>query len=189
MKNHILTALFTLVLFLFSCSSESENQNQTGTPVFSLKSSAFNDGDSIPYRFTCQTISQVFPPLQWEGVAAGVKSFALIMDDPDAVPVVGYTWNHWVLYDIPSNASGIAEGLSRKGNLPIGTLTGKNSFNDTSYGGPCPPSGQLHHYKFRLFALTSSTLGLGAGASAAKIREAMAGKIADSVILTGTFKR
>jgi Raf kinase inhibitor-like YbhB/YbcL family protein len=189
MKTYIQLALLTTVLFLFSCTSESEDQNQTGSMVFSMKSIAFKEGDSIPAKYTCLNSAQVFPPLQWEGAGPEVKSFALIMDDPDAVPVVGYIWNHWVLYDIPANAPGIAEGINKKGNLPSGTLIGLNSFNDTSYGGPCPPTGQLHHYKFRLFALNTGSLGLAAGADASKVREAMKGKIADSLVLTGTFKR
>jgi phosphatidylethanolamine-binding protein (PEBP) family uncharacterized protein len=65
-------------------------------------SSAFEQGASIPKRFTCEGEDES-PPLAWSGVAAGARSLALIVDDPDAPDPAApkMTWVHWVLYNLP----------------------------------------------------------------------------------------
>lgn len=178
-----------LSCFFLACKSDSEDKEDQKPEVFAVGSTSFNADDSIPYKYTCLNSAQVFPQLNWNGVKTDVKSFAIIMDDPDAIGVVGYIWNHWVLYDIPGDVRSISEGTSKLGPLPVGTKRGLSSFGDTSYGGPCPPPSQLHHYKFRIFALNVSSCGLSSGANAAQLRQAMSGKISDSAIYTGTFKR
>ena len=189
MNKAILFKAFILLL-VASCKTEaSENENKNQPVALSINSNAFNHGDSMPYIYTCLNPSQVFPHLSWSGGSSAIKSYCLILDDPDAIPVVGYVWNHWVIYDIPDSIHSILKGISNKANLPLGAIPGTNSFSDTTYGGPCPPTGQLHHYYFRLYGLTTASLMIGRSATVAQVRQAMAGKISDSAVLMGTFRR
>ena len=125
-----------------------------------LRSSAFVHQGEIPRTHT-RDGEDVSPPLEWSGVPAGTKSLALIVDDPDApdpkAPRMVYV--HWVLYNIPPDASGLAEAI-RPANLPAGTLQGRNDWGRTGYGGPCPPIGR-HRYFHKLYALDKVFRDLG----------------------------
>lgn len=103
----------------------------------------------------------------------------MIADDPDAP--VG-TWVHWVLYDIPSDLSQLAEGA--KG---IGTQ-GVNDFHKLGYGGPCPPKGKPHRYYFKLYALDTA-LNLKPGASKENVLTAMKGHVLANGELMGKYGR
>src|SRR5947207_5389776 len=122
--------------------------------TLTITSSAFQHNGSIPSQHTCDG-PDTSPPLEWSGAPPGTKSFALIVDDPDApdpkAPKMTYV--HWVLYDLPAGATGIPVG----GALPAGTREGKNDWKRTGWGGPCPPIGR-HRYFFKLHAL-DATLG------------------------------
>ena len=122
-----------------------------------LTSSAFTDGGAIPKRYTCEG-QDAAPPLTWAGAPAGTKSFALIVDDPDAPDPKApkRTWVHWVLYDIPPGTTALPEG----GALPAGTREGRNDWGRTGYGGPCPPIGR-HRYFHKLYALDAVLGDLG----------------------------
>src|SRR5260221_5274785 len=126
----------------------------TGAPAmsFPILSSAFGDSAAIPAKYTCEG-GDTSPPLAWKGAPATTKSYALIVDDPDAPDPAApkMTYVHWVLYNIPASASSLL-GNSQSHNLPKGTLEGKNDWNRTGYGGPCPPIGS-HRYFFKLYAL------------------------------------
>ncbi|MDE2024643.1 MAG: YbhB/YbcL family Raf kinase inhibitor-like protein [Gammaproteobacteria bacterium] len=121
------------------------------TQKFQLSSSAYADNGAIPTRYTCDG-ADLSPPLVWSGAPAGTKSFAFIMDDPDAPDPAApkMTWVHWVLYDIPVDLHGVPEGGSL--HLPAGTREGTNGWKRTGYGGPCPPIGR-HRYFQKLYAL------------------------------------
>lgn len=115
----------------------------------------------------------------------------LICDDPDAPRG---TWTHWVLYDLPSDVSGLPEGLPtdkairvESGGTGHEARQGKNDFGKPGYGGPCPPSG-THRYFFRLFALDSTT-GLGPGATRQQVERAMEGHVLAQGQLMGRYTR
>jgi hypothetical protein len=149
-----------------------------------ISSTAFTEGGAIPKKFTCDS-EDVSPPLAWSGVPAGVKSLALIADDPDAP--MG-TWVHWVLFDIPASSSGLPEAVEKKPTVPgIGTQ-GSNDFGKIGYGGPCPPRGKPHRYFFKLYAL-DNTLELKPGAKKADVEKAMRGHILAQGQLMGTYSR
>jgi Raf kinase inhibitor-like YbhB/YbcL family protein len=113
-----------------------------------IKSKDFVNEGMIPSYFTCDD-KDVSPQLSWEDVPEGTKSFALIVDDPDAP---GGTWVHWLVCDIPSNVREMAQG-----EVPDGALQVKNDFGKVDYGGPCPPGG-IHRYFFKLHALSVNNL-------------------------------
>ncbi|HKA14367.1 MAG TPA: YbhB/YbcL family Raf kinase inhibitor-like protein [Myxococcota bacterium] len=147
-----------------------------------LKSSAFADGTAIPSSYTCDGDDRS-PPIAWSGVPARAKSLALIVDDPDAP---NKTWVHWVVYDLPSSASELAEGAGA-GDLPAGAKQGVNDWSSPRYRGPCPPSGR-HRYVFKLYALDTVLPDLGAP-SKPQLERAMKGHIVVEGRLTGTYER
>jgi hypothetical protein len=119
-----------------------------------LVSPAFPAQGSIPTRFTCEG-DDVSPPLTWTGVPEGTKSFALVIDDPDA-PDPAHpkrTWVHWVVSKIPAELSSLEEGAATA--LPSGVDVGTNDWGNVAYGGPCPPIGR-HRYFHQLYALDAS---------------------------------
>src|SRR5205823_5132144 len=76
------------------------------------------------------------------------KSFALIVDDPDAP---SGTWVHWVLFNLPGDAHDLPEAAGKRAPLPTGAQQGTNDFKKEGYGGPCPPPGNPHQYFFKLY--------------------------------------
>jgi Raf kinase inhibitor-like YbhB/YbcL family protein len=115
-----------------------------------LTSPAFRTGQAIPKKHTGEG-EDVSPALQWSDAPEGTKSFAVVCHDPDA-PLVKpgtYGFVHWVLYNIPGDASGLPEGVKEH-------TAGANDFGGTGFGGPMPPEGHgAHHYFFWLLALDS----------------------------------
>ncbi|MEI7780870.1 MAG: YbhB/YbcL family Raf kinase inhibitor-like protein [Planctomycetota bacterium] len=152
-----------------------------------LTSSAFAHNESIPRRYTCAG-DDVSPPLEWSGVPTKAKSLALIIDDPDAPDPAApkRTWVHWVLYDIPPDIKGLAEGVGGN-DLPAGTRAGLNDWQKTGYGGPCPPVGR-HRYFHKLYALDAVLPDLG-HPTKAKLEKAMAGHIIARTELVGLYKK
>lgn len=156
--------------------------------AFTLTSPAFADRARVPEPHTCDGEDRS-PELRWEGAPAATRSFALIMDDPDAPPG---TWVHWVLYDIPSALAGLPEGLPKTPRVldgaKHGACWGVDRYERSGYHGPCPPPGKPHRYFFRLYAL-DAPLGLKPGATAAQLRQAMTGRVLASAELIGMYGR
>lgn len=149
-----------------------------------LQSDAFDDGERIPGRHTCEG-EDVSPPLAWEGVPEGTASLALVVDDPDAP---GTTWIHWVLYRLSPDRARLPEDVAPTEELGDG-VQGVNDFGDSGWGGPCPPPGDgPHTYRFRLFALDVDP-GLGPGASEEEMVSAVEGHVLAETVLTGTYSR
>ena len=149
-----------------------------------LTSPAFNEGQSIPAKFTCEG-ADVSPPLQWSGAPTGTKSFALICDDPDAP--MG-TWVHWVLYGLPATTSELPEKFPANDTLPDGSRQGITDFKRTGYGGPCPPPGKPHRYFFKLYALDAE-VALKPRATKRELLKTMEGRILAEASLMGTYQR
>lgn len=149
-----------------------------------LESPAFREGAKIPKKYTCEGWD-FSPPLTWNDVPDKTLSLALIMDDPDAP---GGIFTHWVLFNLPPDSRELLEGVSPIPQLPSSALQGKNGFGKFGYGGPCPPPGSPHHYRFTLYALDRQ-LELKAGASQKKVLSAMEEHILAQSQLTGTYRR
>jgi Raf kinase inhibitor-like YbhB/YbcL family protein len=152
-----------------------------------INSPAFSSGGKIPRKHTCEG-QDVSPPLAWSNVPQGTKSLALIVDDPDAPDPKApkMTWVHWVLYDLPATATGLAEAIA-PGALPSGTKEGVNDWKRTGYGGPCPPIGR-HRYFHKLYALDTVLPDLGKPTKA-KLEQAMQGHILEQAELVGTYQK
>jgi len=148
-----------------------------------LKSPAFEEGGMIPDRHTCDG-ENISPPLEWEGAPEGVKSYALLCEDPDA-PMGN--WVHWVVYDIPPSITKLPEQILPEAVLVNGGRQGTNDFYRTGYGGPCPPSG-THRYFFRLYALDRG-LDLEPGATKEQLFRAMRSHVLEEAALMGRYRR
>ena len=145
---------------------------------FSLTSSAFVAGGSIPSRHTCDGEDRS-PPLSWSAPPDGTSSLALILDDPDAP---GGRFIHWLAWGIAPGADGLADGQAAP-------LEGRNDFGTVGYRGPCPPRGHgPHRYRFRLHAVAGD-LRLVAGAGVRELEQALNGQALAVAELTGTYGR
>jgi len=155
--------------------------------ALTITSTAFAPGAAIPAVYTCEG-KDISPPLAWSGAPSGTKSFALIVDDPDAPDPAApkMTWVHWVLYDIPSTASSLLEAVQSSA-LPSGTREGVNDWDRTGYGGPCPPIGR-HRYYHKLYALDTVLPDLKRPKKAA-LEKAMQGHVLAEATLIGTYHK
>jgi Raf kinase inhibitor-like YbhB/YbcL family protein len=144
-----------------------------------ITSSAFQNGQAIPTQFTCDGGDQT-PPLSWSDPPSGTKSFALVVDDPDAP---SGTFRHWGVYDIPASARSIGGGQQVGGEV-------NNDFGKLGYGGPCPPKGHgPHHYHFKLFALDTDKLDIPDGAKVTDVENAARKQAIAEGELVGTYER
>jgi Raf kinase inhibitor-like YbhB/YbcL family protein len=154
--------------------------------MFTLDSPAYKDQSPMDARFTCEGDS-VSPPLKWSGAPAGTKSFALIVDDPDAPDPANpkRTFVHWVIYDIPAGVTGLKEDASRE--LPDGARAGANDRGEAAYTGPCPPIGR-HRYFHKLYALDVVLPDLH-NPSKTQLLAAMKGHVVGETQLIGTYQK
>ena len=153
----------------------------------SLTSPAFQNSGEIPVQYTCEG-DDISPALHWTEVPAATASLALICDDPDAPDPKApkTTWVHWVLYNIPASAAGLAEKVAPQ-DLPSGTLEGLNDWKRTGWGGPCPPKGR-HRYFFKLYALDVVLPDLHRPTKS-KLESEMDGHIVARAELVGTYEK
>ncbi len=146
---------------------------------------SFEAGEYIPDKYTCQG-EDLSPALNWEGYPENVKSFVLIVEDPDAP--IG-TFYHWVLYDIPPDINSLPEGITNEALKAKGIKVGTNDFRRLGYGGPCPPPGNPHRYFFKVFALDIESVGLPEGANARQVLKAIEGHVIAQGDIYGLYKR
>jgi Raf kinase inhibitor-like YbhB/YbcL family protein len=142
-----------------------------------IESPAFKDEQTIPQRYTCEG-ENVSPPLLFKDLPKGVKTLALIVDDPDAPHG---TFDHWIVWNLPANSQGLSEGA-------VVLHQGKNSYGIQQYRGPCPPPGKPHRYFFKLYALDLE-LNLKEGIDKKDLEKAMEGHILAKTEMIGMYKR
>jgi Raf kinase inhibitor-like YbhB/YbcL family protein len=187
------------------------------------------EGERIPARHAfCAGEGMgdnVSPALRWSGVPAGTRSIAITCTDPDVpsdptdvnqegrtVPadLPRITFAHWLLVDLPADATEIAEAADGSGIVArgkpvdggaLGGIRGANDFTSWfegdaemggtygGYDGPCPPGNDsiMHHYTFTVHALDVASLGLPAGFRLADFEAAVAGHVLDSASVTGLY--
>ena len=148
-----------------------------------LRSRSFENGASIPMRYTCDG-DNTSPHLAWDGAPKETVTFALLVEDPDAP---GGLFTHWVMYNIPGDVGELEEIVPAAKNLDNGGTHGKNDFGKYGYGGPCPPSGE-HRYFFRLYALKKK-LEPESGASRDALLSAMKDNIIEEAEYMGVYRK
>lgn len=185
MKQAMIAA--TIALAVAGCGRTNSARHNQGPQAMdtntlaklSLTSDAFRDGQPIPKEYSCDGASKS-PALHWDEPPSGTKSFALVIDDPDAP---GGTFRHWGAYDIPASARSI--GAGEKAGTEV-----NNDKGTPGYTGPCPPPGNgVHHYHFKLFALDVDRLGVGPGAKVADVEAAASKHAIAQGELIGTYER
>ena len=153
-----------------------------------ISSSAFRDGEKIPIQYVMPGAGgkNISIPLAWRHVPPATQSFALSVVDPHPV---AQNWVHWLVINIPKDATSIEEGASGR-KMPRGSVELKNSFGDPGYGGPQPPKGTGDHpYVVTLYALNVEKLDLGGNTSLSAFKKAIEGKVLGSASITGKFGR
>jgi Raf kinase inhibitor-like YbhB/YbcL family protein len=147
-------------------------------PDLELTSPAFDDGEPIPEKHTCDG-EDVSPRFDWQFLPDGTRSLALIVHDPDA-PSGDFT--HWLAWNVDPNPGGLDEGVPAPGQ-------GTNGFGRPGYAGPCPPPGHgPHRYFHRLYALDTD-LDLQAGAAREQLENELEGHVLGEARLMGTYER
>lgn len=146
-----------------------------------LRSNAFDNKGDIPLKYTCDG-DNVSPPFFVGSAPIGTQSFALVVEDPDAIG--GVTFDHWVVWNIKMETTEIKEGF-----VPDGAMQGINDFDEKGYGGPCPPKGaSAHRYLFNLYAL-DTRLNINPDSRKEHLEKAMEGHILGQTTLLGLYKR
>lgn len=185
-----------LILFLVGCTKqelvEQKVQEKVEEEVTNMKltSSAFENSEEIPSKYTCDG-ENINPPLFISEVPEDARSLALIMDDPDIPNEVKESrgiqvFDHWVLFNIPPETETINEG-----SVPEGALQGSNSAGNSQHIGPCPPpqyEPKEHRYFFKLYAL-DVVLNLPEGSSKSEVEQAIEGHVLEETELMGKYQR
>ena len=151
-----------------------------------ITSPAFGHDGSIPAVYTCDG-EDISPELNWSDIPGNTKSLVLILDDPDAPDPAApkMTWVHWVLYNIPATAAGLAERIN-EGKCPATTLQRLQHWIRQGYGCPCSPTGRPRYFH-KLYALDSLLPDLGQPTKA-EVEAAMEGHVIEKVVLMGTYQ-
>lgn len=176
--------LFLAILFAGKSLSLVHHANGEENMTFTIASPAFTANGEIPTLYTGEG-KDLSPPLSWSGLPDKTQSLALIVDDPDAPDPAApkMTYVHWVLFDMPTTAPGLEEGVKT---LPEGTQNGLNDWKRPGYGGPMPPIGQ-HRYFFKLYALDTK-LNLSGTPTKDELEHAMQNHILSKATIMGTYR-
>jgi Raf kinase inhibitor-like YbhB/YbcL family protein len=183
---------------IFACGGDGDESSETlgatgsaeSTPTASegqeLTSDSLAADGTIPLRFTCDG-EDISPALSWGTPPEGTQSLALIMDDPDAP---GGNFTHWLIYNLDPGARGLPEGVetTESPTNGAGGVQAENDSGDIGYGGPCPPEGSPHRYRFALTSL-DTVIDLGPAASRDQILKAIDDHALEISSLTATYGR
>ena len=151
---------------------------------FHVFTESFKENSPIPLKFTCQG-NDISPEISWKNAPGETKSFAIIMDDPDA-PFGTFT--HWIIYNIPGGYIGLKEDIKKDKVIEDGIAQGINDFGKIGYGGPCPPPGKPHRYFIKLYALDAE-LNLPSGLRVNELFKRIKGHILSKTTYFGLYQR
>ena len=149
----------------------------------SISATDFGDDEGMP-DYVGYVNENENPELAIENVPEGTESLVLVLDDPDARPVVGFTFDHWLVWDIDPDVGTIPRDWNPAAD---GATVGYNDFVEADFSGPSPPDA-AHRYRFKLLALDSE-LGLEPGARKAVVQmtAGMEAEVLASTQLVGQY--
>lgn len=176
-------ALLTLVALLASVTTVTAQAPQ-GSELH-LSTGAFEAGGPFSWRYTCYNALAPSPPMDWHGIPPESGSLAVVLEAPQRPADIDL---HWLIFNIPPDATGLAEGVPKVEILPDGAAQGRNDFGTIGYGAPCPPLLATFTYRFTLYVL-DGPLDLQAGAAGDAFRQAIDGHVLDSAHVDGTYLR
>ena len=186
-RNEPMSKILAIAIILGIAVTVHAAEKEATVAQFTLSSPNFRNNQPMPAKHSCEG-DDASPSLKWEGAPAGTKSFALIVDDPDAP---GGSWVHWVIYGIAASTTELPENVAKTDTVAAlgGVKQGRTDFDRAGYGGPCPPRGHgVHHYHFRLYALDTD-LNLAPRVTRKQLESAMKGHILAQAELIGTYQR
>lgn len=189
--NQALAPVLLVVVMIFlpgfvlssGCMAEQRPLEKPGA-VIELYSDAFRNGGEIPPVYTCKG-QNISPRITWSNIPEGTRSFALIVEDPDAP---GGIFTHWVIYNIPSEKRALSPSIPPQPSFEDGTRQGTNDYRKIGYAGPCCPPGRPHRYYFRMYAL-DTTLPTTEYLDRSGLLKRMEGHILGRGELMGLFQR
>lgn len=144
--------------------------------AFALTSPAFAEGEPLPDHAALGA-ENLSPPLTWAGVPTGAEQLAITVVDPDAANFV-----HWLVWGIDPVDGSVDEGA-----VPPGATVGTNQFGEPGWGGPQPPAGEEHTYRFTVHALSADP-GITAETPAVEALAAIEAVTDDRAELRGQFQ-
>lgn len=188
MRSILAVSILLALILAAGCAQVEPDEQERESPVqsgtISLESGAFSAGSEIPVQYTCDG-ADISPDLAWSGVPGEAESLVLVMDDPDATRG---TFTHWIVYNIAPEQSRLPQDVPDSDPLPDGSRQGINDFGKTGYGGPCPPKGSEHRYRFRIYAV-DTIFDLSGKVDRPVLEDALAGHISAQGELAGTYQR
>lgn len=151
--------------------------------ALSLEAPDFEDGGRMP-DYVGYVNENDNPALRVGGVPDGAASLVLVCDDPDARGAVGFTFDHWLVWDVDPDVGTIPRGWDPSAD---GATVGYNDFVEADYSGPSPPD-QAHGYRFKLLALDTE-LGLPPEARKAVVQmnATMEGEVLAATQIVGEY--
>lgn len=163
--------------------------NNSSIKDLKVKSSAFQTGEMIPSEYTFDG-KNISPDLSWGVAPTGVKSYAILVEDPD-IPIPSFlipAWVHWVVYNISPETTSIPKAFLNNGSIENSSKLGTTSYRKQKYGGPCPPFG-THRYYFKVYALDKTLDLMPQKANKKNILKAIDGHVLAYGALMGKYKR
>ena len=160
---------------------------------FTLTSPAFAEGANMPESTVLNGLAckgpNRSPELVWQNAPEGTQSFVIVCDDYEARGGDGFI--HWAAYNIPAKTTRLAENAgSGNPDLPGGGRHAWNDFLERTYGGPCPPEGPAHKYKFTVYAIDLPEIDdAGTPMTWRKLRFIIKGHVLAQASLTGLYGR
>jgi len=184
-------SLLATILVLVSSTTLSDCAHLAPTPAtaFALTSSTFPSGGNMPDTVILNGLDchglNISPALAWSNAPAKTKSYALVLDDYEARGGDGFI--HWAAYNIPAAVNALpANAGAVEGDLAGGGRQAYNDFLKRSYGGPCPPEGPPHKYRFTVYALDMPSIDdAGTPMTWRKLRFIIKGHVLAQASLTG----
>jgi hypothetical protein len=126
----------------------------------------------------------ISPALTWTRAPAETKSFAVVMEDPDAASGRGGT--HWITFDIPPNVTAVERGDANK----PGKFGAGNPGRGQAYHGPCAePGAKAHHFVFMVYALDIALGVLPAGMNRLQFVEQIRGHNVAAASIVARYQR
>ena len=130
-------------------------------------------------------------PFSITDVPENTVSFAVVLDDPDAIPVCGFTWIHWTICNLTDTE--VPEDISRNNPDFIQGCTSEHSVAShetreeaSCYGGMAPPD-QDHEYDLTVYALDCK-LDLQPGFYLNEMIHAMRGHVLDHARVSAMYR-
>ena len=146
-------AVVSLVAYAATARSADAQYHSRLQKTIQVSSNSFELGQEMPVEFSCKGKAMA-PHVHWTNAPDGAKSYALVAMDWDApspslrlFPIV-----HWVLYNIPADATEIPQNSNSVYYARKAIVAGLNIAGQPGYMAPCPPLG-THRYEFRVYAL------------------------------------